>query len=52
MAPLSSAYRTLQVAGYMAKGKDVPVDLLVKAQASTLLLVDYWRHGRHSKARV
>ena len=37
MAPLSSAYRTLKVAGFMAKGKDVPVDLLVKAQASTMV---------------
>lgn len=37
MAPLSSAYRTLKVAGFMAKSKDVPVDLLVKAQASTFV---------------
>ena len=36
-APLSATYRTLQVAGYMVKGKEVPVELLVKAQASTVV---------------
>ena len=37
MAPVSAARRALQVAGYMGKGKEVPVDLLVKAQASTMV---------------
>ena len=36
-APLSATYRTLQVAGYMVKGKEVPAELLVKAQASTVI---------------
>jgi len=35
--PVTPVYRTLKVAGYMVQGKPVPVQLLVKAQASVAI---------------